>query len=662
MSTYLKTSLEGKIRNLRDFKNEALYPVFEAVVNSIQAIHEAERNGDGLVEVRVLRDGQKSMFSDEPEPSKINGFEIIDNGIGFNSANYDSFSTSDSIYKLDKGCKGVGRFLWLKAFKRAEIDSMFEHDGGIFRRKFRFDKSFTPDSGQAIETCDSDALEDCRTAVKLDGFYPDYRDSQSAYKTPEKIAQRILEHCLAYFITENAPRIVVIDEADSKRIDLTALYAEIRSRIVSENVSVGDEQFLIHHMRLFNTHASRHELVYCANGRRVQSAPLQSTLGTKAEFDEDGKKFFYAAYITSEFLDKKVDTDRQTFNIPETASELPMEAISMEKIQTEVVKRVKNHLADVLESINIRKRERIDKYIAEETPMLHAVAKYCPEVLDHIELNSSDDKICEVLYLHKGKAELEIKKQSKELLKTQASSVDEIDARFKELSTKLEDFQRDELAAYLIRRKLIIELLEKKLESNKDGKYQNEDIVHDIIFPRKAESSDLRFEDHNLWLLDDTLAFHRFAFSDKEFREFSDSESEERPDIAVFSEVGDDKIAREVSIFEFKKPQRKHFDEDPTRQLYRYVKRMRNDKRFKLSNGRDVTVIDETRFYCYAVCDITDRIREFAENGNYAQLQGERGYYIYNRNHNAHTTIVAFDKLVIDASKRHKAFFEKLGI
>jgi hypothetical protein len=37
---YLKTNLEGKVRNLPHFKGEALLPVFEAVVNSIQAIEE----------------------------------------------------------------------------------------------------------------------------------------------------------------------------------------------------------------------------------------------------------------------------------------------------------------------------------------------------------------------------------------------------------------------------------------------------------------------------------------------------------------------------------------------------------------------------------------------------------------------------------------------
>lgn len=86
------------------------------------------------------------------------------------------------------------------------------------------------------------------------------------------------------------------------------------------------------------------------------------------------------------------------------------------------------------------------------------------------------------------------------------------------------------------------------------------------------------------------------------------------------------------------------------------------DKGVWLKNGRPVTVDASTRFYCYVICDLTPQVKEFAENGNYATLQGEYGYYTYNRNHNAHVEIVAFDKIVLDAKQRHKAFFEKLGI
>ena len=61
-----------------------------------------------------------------PDPSaKIIGFKIIDNGIGFNDANLKSFETLDSDHKAVKGCRGVGRLLWLKAFQKVYVDSVY---------------------------------------------------------------------------------------------------------------------------------------------------------------------------------------------------------------------------------------------------------------------------------------------------------------------------------------------------------------------------------------------------------------------------------------------------------------------------------------------------------------------------------------------------------
>jgi len=662
MSAFLKTNLVGKINNLKDFRHEALSPVFEAVANSIQAIEEADRNGDGFIEIRIIRDGQKTMLTDEHALSKISSFEIIDNGIGFNAANYDSFTTSDSTYKIDKGCKGVGRFLWLKAFKRAEVDSLFFDNGRLFRRVFKFDVYFTPDSGLATQQCNESEYSDSKTIVRLAEFSDSYREAPSAYRTVEKIAQRIMEHCLAYYIADKTPKITVVDGIDDTTINLSDEFAKIRDSLVSEKIIISDEEFIIHHLHLFKTNADMHTAVYCANGREVKTIPLQKTLGTAALFDDENKKYFYAAFITSPYLDKTVDMYRQTFNIPENELELQMNSISMEKIQNEVENCIKKHLSGVLESISTRIREKVDKFVAEETPMLRSVVKYYPVVLDHIELNSSDERICEILYSYKGKAEYDIKKRSEKLRKTQASSIDEIDNQCKELTGKLEDFQRDELAAYIIRRKLIIDLLEKKLESNKDHKYQNEAIIHDIVFPRNTDTDEINYEDHNLWLIDESLAFHTYACSDKKYRSISSSSSNDRPDILVFSEINEDKTARAISFVEFKKPQRQKHNEDPTKQMYDYLCEITDKGNFKLNNGRVVGVTSETRFYCYAVCDLTDQIREFARYQDYAKLQGEYGYYKYSRSLNAHTMIIDFSKLVYDANKRHKAFFSKLGL
>jgi hypothetical protein len=86
MIPLLKTSLIGKVNNLPQFKTEALLPVFEAVVNSIQAIEEYGNLQDGKIIVKINRDGQNCLPGLDQEKQKIIGFEIIDNGVGFNGS------------------------------------------------------------------------------------------------------------------------------------------------------------------------------------------------------------------------------------------------------------------------------------------------------------------------------------------------------------------------------------------------------------------------------------------------------------------------------------------------------------------------------------------------------------------------------------------------
>lgn len=652
---YLKTNLEGKVRNLPHPRNEALLSVFEAVVNSIQAIDERGNLPTGEIEVRLVREAQGLLG--DPEELVITEFIITDNGIGFTQANYDSFNTSDSTHKQALGCKGVGRFLWLKAFENVDIESVYEANGQRIKRKFTFN---TKDGIHEIEHAQT--LDELRTVVRLRGFKKEYQRLPTAYKTTAKIAQRIMEHCLSYFISGDAPRVIVRDRDDSLALN-DIFDKDIKNNIKLENMQLEGHQFSFVHIKLYSTHEKMHNAVLCANRRDVKALTLSKLLGTSSRFDDGERRFTYALYVTSPYLDDTVDSYRLDFEIPDDAPLLAQAGIvSMKQIEAAIAGAAKLFLHEFLAKARERKEEIVASYLA-ENPALRSVPHYCPEVFDEIEPNSPPEKLNEVLYRFKGIAEFEIRKNSNKLLMTQAKSLAEVEDAYKALTAKITVFQKDNLVNYLCDRKRMIALLEKKLELNADGKFPNEDIIHDLIFPRKTTTDQLAFDDHNLWIIDESLTFHAFAASDKPLNQSTHSDSAERPDIVAFAEIDEDKVARAVSILEFKKPQRANFDEDPTRQLYRYLREIKENKKVRLPNGRDLNVGETTRYYCYAICDITPAIHVYAENnGNYARLKGELGYYMYNRALNAHTEILHFDKIVIDAKRRHKAFFEKLGI
>lgn len=109
--------LKGRVNNTRLPLSHGLHPRFEAISNSIHAIQETNEKC-GEIEVRVFRDTfQGGLIDGEPLSNQpIIGFVVHDNGVGFTDEHFNSFETSDTTTKRSKRGKGVGRFLWLKAF------------------------------------------------------------------------------------------------------------------------------------------------------------------------------------------------------------------------------------------------------------------------------------------------------------------------------------------------------------------------------------------------------------------------------------------------------------------------------------------------------------------------------------------------------------------
>src|SRR5258707_8734671 len=139
----LWTNLRNQVRQTPLPKWKPLIPLFEAVMNSFQAVRDAKRSSThGFIRITIER--ENTLIDEDQAP--IRSFSVVDNGIGLNDANFDSFNTAFSDHKITRGGKGLGRFTWLKAFDRVEIDSVFKEDGEeAQRRTFTFDEGYELD-------------------------------------------------------------------------------------------------------------------------------------------------------------------------------------------------------------------------------------------------------------------------------------------------------------------------------------------------------------------------------------------------------------------------------------------------------------------------------------------------------------------------------------
>lgn len=247
----------------------------------------------------------------------------------------------------------------------------------------------------------------------------------------------------------------------------------------------------------------------------------------------------------------------------------------------------------------------------------------------------------------------------------------EIKDGLENLMKRVGDQERASLAEYVGKRKLVIDLLDSRLGYKDPVKENNhpEEAIHKIICPMRVHSQMIEYGQHNLWLLDDRLAYYDFWASDEHIKKYAkDSASMERPDLILFQGstlLRRPGTAQPVVIVEFKKPAREDYDdeENPITQVYGYIRELRS-KTIKDKDGKLITEIDDqTPFFCYLVCDVTPKlISQLEEYDVFQRLPGGRGYFGYNKNLKAYMEVLEYAELVKDARLRHEPFFKELGI
>ena len=103
----MKTDIEGIIRELNLSKDDVLFPIYELVVNSIQAIVERGlKQEHGFISVEIIRDKSQNELFEKYENFPIQTIIVSDNGIGFTPSNFKSFEHSHSTKKIQFGGKG----------------------------------------------------------------------------------------------------------------------------------------------------------------------------------------------------------------------------------------------------------------------------------------------------------------------------------------------------------------------------------------------------------------------------------------------------------------------------------------------------------------------------------------------------------------------------
>ena len=677
MTTYLK----GRLRNTPLPKTRGLFPLFEAVVNSIHSVEDHSAASSGHICVEVLRDPQGTIAFEpsekKPGPdavASVIGFRIKDDGIGFTNENMTSFETLDSDLKVAKGCRGIGRLLWLKAFERAKVTSRYGNGDGVgMLRTFLFDR----DQGVSDHrNCPADFDGPTETVVELQNFKEDYR--QYSLKTTHAIATGLFEHCLWYFIREGgAPNIVVSDGDDT--VDLDEVYEEhMVSSSQAEQIRVKGRPFELTHVRLRTTSSQAHVIAYCAAGRLVKEENIAGKVpGLFGRLGDGDESFVYSCYVVSEYLDSIVRIERTDFDFPDGSPSLFIsEEITLEDIRTEILGKVQEYLGEYLAENMREGRERVEHFVAQTAPRYRPILSRIPEDKLAVDPTMSDTDLELLLHRQLNDIECELIADGHDILSPKSTeNYSDYRRRVAKYLDTVSDVKKSDLAGYVSHRRVVIDLFGRAIERDDDGNYVREELIHDLIMPMGKESDDIFFDDANLWLVDERLAFHDYLASDRTLRasKITGSKSTKEPDLFVLNKFDNPILVADSSapplaaivVVEIKRPMRNDAkqgeEKDPIEQALGYLERIRSGK-VQTKQGRRIPQSEDIPGYCYVLCDLTDTVIQRCRLHDGILTPDGLGYFFYNKNYKAHVEVISFDRLVIAARERSRAFFDKLGL
>lgn len=675
-------NLNGFVSNIEINPDEYLLPLQEVIVNSIQSIEDKGDKSKSSIGINIIRTSEPVLSKEEfAEPYRaIIGFEVTDNGVGFNEKRFKAFNEIYTDINKAKGCKGVGRYSVLACFDNMDIDSTYYEDNVWKKRTFKFSAK----EGVVIVHDPAESIveqKEFSTKVRLNNYKKAFYDYTIKNRiTINDIAEAIIHHCLLYFTCSNVPLMRVFYDGDKDNaIVLNNLFNDvIKFDKEAQNINIigSDTPFVLNYIRNYANRA--HSMHLCANNREVGKKISLSTYipsFVKPLQDNFNNKYYLSVYITGDLLDKRVNSQRTKFSIPlkkEDDSSM-FEGLCLQDIFNEISSNVKTEYKDVIEEAEKEKDNRIRNYILDKNkPRLayrHLIG--IEGAFENIPADATDERI--EAELHKKTFQLE-QKRTKAFNRAFAKKKydgEDFSQIIKSVLSEESKFSADKLADLMIRRKAVLKLFRKYLEwREEDNEYMLEKDLHNIIFTMGAETDIMPQEYHNLWLLDERLTFYRYATSDKAIRTNPHiaNDSKKETDLLIYdfpwAYTDNPNNVNSLVIFEFKRPGRDMNNSEDRKldsQVLGYFERLLESKA-KNDKGKLLNIQKTTPKFGYVICELHKDLIAYNQDFNGFMPTPYGTLFKINSNLNMYIEVMSYETMVEFAEKRHDSFFQALGI
>lgn len=648
---------EVKRAALPDGLHGFLFPVYEAISNAFHAIE--ERWDDDLEDK-----GRLDVIFDEIKREVV----VVDNGVGFNEGNLSAFLTPLTGNKYERGGKGFGRFMSFKVYSKIFYSSGQRHaDGTMTKGSYRYDPFSDDDNLIVVKESDGGGEHRHDTGVTVLMQLPkaDFEEyfilegkDRSHRHTAEDIVSAVLDHFLIEFIQKKVPKHFTL-EIQGAVFNLYDYFHEslaIGGRRTEELV-IGTETvtFTFNYFKVGEDRAKKHRLYFYANNRAASeleniSSGLNASPFTEAK--EDGEfRYYYLVAVSSEFFKSSQSRDRIT-NLHGKIDHNKKN----KSIKDHLITHAKEHILELEKKYTTERRAKmkaeVDHLIAIDPLLRRGLSgKTSEEFVAKRGITETREQLAQDLFVERFRQKFDFTKLSKD------ASIDDL---VSVVRNKIPEDAKEALAVYVAYRNHVIQIFRQLLGRTEEG-LATEDKVHQLIYPRYRDSDQIDYSSHNLWLIDDDLAYARYISSDRTPEGSSRRKGDYAHDLLINNE-------NELMVVEMKRPQKKDYDstkeadtKNPVDQLISQIMDIRERGKVVSSNGREVSIDGNSMVRGYILADWNSNLERYLRIQDFTLTNfGGQMAYRYYKELNLIVEVLAFDRLIDRARNRNEAFVKML--
>jgi hypothetical protein len=525
--------LVEELKTIPQKSKNRLQPIFEAIMNSFEAIRILKKG-----KIAIKFNIHKDLFTDKKGGTKTEKCSFInitieDNGIGFNENEFHRFYTLRDNSK-NKNNKGTGRIQYLHCFEMTRFISTYkdnESSTGFKQCIFNLSKSpafLRHNALVNVENNNEISSKNTGTTVVFTKPIGEKNADYYANLSIEEVKDQIIKYFLNYFCESRVslPQITIARIIDNE-IELSASITENDIPTPSHteplliNYSVLQNGKIVPLKRnegfaitvFLDKNLPSNNIVLTSKGTEAKRFEIESLLP-----GEKINGYRYLVLISGDYIDDK-DSDLRG-DIKLFTSEQYIEQNKETLTPEEVIL-----LDTILGSANTKLRSlrpEIEKKFKEKRKGIDELKKMF--LLDEQSVNESEIKIDdndEVMLrkVYQADARRAAKKDAalKNLLKEAEKLNPENNETYQQdlatLSRKMVGAlplkNRNELAQYIARRRIVLTYIDKVLESQKkmlkDSGRISEKLLHNLIF----QQSNADPENSDLWFINEEFIYFK---------------------------------------------------------------------------------------------------------------------------------------------------------